>query len=362
MDANDTILRILDLARWAPSGDNTQPWRFEIVSGSRVVVHGFDTREHCIYDLDGRASQISLGALLETVQIAAADSGYTIAIQRRGASETRPTFEVALSLDPAVRPDPLARFIRLRTVQRRALKTRRLRADEKTALEGSLGEGYEARWFEGFRQRYRVARLLFANAKLRLTLREAYEVHRRVIEWGARFSETKIPDQAVGLDPVATRLMQWAMVDWRRVQFFNRYLAGTVLPRLQLDFLPGLACAAHVLIVARSAPTTIDDYIAAGRAVQRFWLTATALGLRHQPSFTPLVFAAYARERRQFSAEPSSLDEAGKVAGALQELIGDPDTIRRAVWLGRLGEGSAPQARSLRLPIDKLLHAPRSGP
>jgi nitroreductase len=22
--------QILDLARWAPSGDNTQPWRFEI--------------------------------------------------------------------------------------------------------------------------------------------------------------------------------------------------------------------------------------------------------------------------------------------------------------------------------------------
>ena len=62
----DPVLEaILDLARWAPSGDNTQPWRFEIKDARRLVVHGFDTRAHCVYDLDGHPSQISLGALLE---------------------------------------------------------------------------------------------------------------------------------------------------------------------------------------------------------------------------------------------------------------------------------------------------------
>ena len=40
---------ILDLARWAPSGDNTQPWRFEIIDETRFVVHGFDTRSDCVY-------------------------------------------------------------------------------------------------------------------------------------------------------------------------------------------------------------------------------------------------------------------------------------------------------------------------
>lgn len=65
------LTEILDLARWAPSGDNTQPWRFEIASDDQVVVHGFDTRQHCVYDLDGHPSQISLGALLETIALAA---------------------------------------------------------------------------------------------------------------------------------------------------------------------------------------------------------------------------------------------------------------------------------------------------
>ena len=45
------IERILDLARWAPSGDNTQPWRFEPVDETRFLIHAHDTRDWCVYDL-----------------------------------------------------------------------------------------------------------------------------------------------------------------------------------------------------------------------------------------------------------------------------------------------------------------------
>ena len=40
---------VLELARWAPSGDNTQPWRFEIRSDTRARIHGYDTRAQCVY-------------------------------------------------------------------------------------------------------------------------------------------------------------------------------------------------------------------------------------------------------------------------------------------------------------------------
>ena len=75
--AAGVVERILDIARWAPSGDNSQPWRFEICSPSHVIVHAFDTRHHCVYDLQGHASQLSVGALLETIRIAASVHGLT---------------------------------------------------------------------------------------------------------------------------------------------------------------------------------------------------------------------------------------------------------------------------------------------
>src|SRR5688572_32817645 len=102
-----TIEQILDLARWAPSGDNTQPWRFEIIGDDHAIIHGFDTREHCVYDLMGHASQMAIGALLETLRIAASGLGLRATVRRLPASDVQPTVEVRLVADAVAMPSPL---------------------------------------------------------------------------------------------------------------------------------------------------------------------------------------------------------------------------------------------------------------
>lgn len=349
------IEQILDQARWAPSGDNTQPWRFEIKGPLHVVVHGSDTRRHCVYDLDGHASQLSHGALLETLSIAASCHGLRADIRRRSESDDEmPLYEIRLITDPEVLPDPLAAVIEKRTVQRRALSTRPLTPGEMAALEASVGEGYRIHWLTGFGARLRTALLMFRNAHLRLTLPEAFETHRRVIEWKARNSMDRVPDQALGVDAFTAGLMRWVMQSWRRVDFFNTWLAGTLAPRLQMDLLPGIACAAHFMIVARRLPQGVDDYLAAGRALQRFWLTATQLGLQLQPEMTPLIFGRYARSDRHFSCLPHAMEEAHGLAERLRILVGESDA-QAAVFMGRIGSGPAPRARSLRLPLERLM-------
>lgn len=348
------IEQILELARWAPSGDNTQPWRFEIVDDNNIVVHGFDTRDHCIYDLGGRPSQISLGALLETISIAATEHGLHAIITRRfEMPETTPTFDVRFVSDQKLKPDPLVTFIPSRSVQRRAMQTRPLRRNEKEALEAAIGEKYTILWLEGTAKRWAAAWLMFNNAKLRLTLPEAYQVHRDIIQWNARYSEDKVPDQALGLDPITLKVMHWVMKSWKRVEFFNTFLAGTLAPRIQMDFIPGIACAGHFVIQAHESPRTIDDYISAGRAVQRFWLTLTQQGLFMQPEMTPLIFSHYSSEGIQFSTALDKQESAQKLSRQLNQLIGEKTTVR-SVFMGRIGAGPAPSARSLRMPLIKL--------
>ena len=354
----DPVLeQILDLARWAPSGDNTQPWRFQVLGPRHVVVHGFDTREHCVYDLDGHPSQLSLGALLESMAIAASSHGLRMAATRRaGLRDTEPTFDVRFEPVTPLAADALFAQLRRRSVQRRPLSTRPLTAAEKAALAGALPDGYQVLWLEGFGPRWASARLMFNNAKLRLTMPEAHRVHRDVIEWRARFSDDRIPDQALGIDPLTARLMRWVMRSWSRVEFFNRYLAGTWAPRLQMDLLPGLACAAHFVLLADAGrgPHSVDDYVAAGRAMQRFWLTATALGLQLQPELTPLIFARYVRERRVFSGARGMRELAHGLAQQTEALLGRSNA-ERAVFMGRIGAGPAPAARSLRRPLRDLM-------
>lgn len=353
MNIPQSIHRILELARWAPSGDNTQCWRFEVAAPDHLVVHAYDTRHDTVYDLDGHPSQISMGALLETIDIAASEQGLRATTVRRADSPLdRPVFDVRFSPDAAVVPSPLLGAIEKRTVQRRAMNTRPLNAAEKEALEACVGPDFAVTWIEGFGPKLKAARLMFNNARLRLTMPEAFEVHRRIIHWNATHSPDKVPDQALGVDKATLKLMKWAMVSWKRMSTINT-LMGTWAPRLQMDLVPGLACAAHFVLKAKRQPETIDDYVQAGRAVQRFWLTLTRLGLYMQPEMTPLIFAKYVRENTPFTREARLHAPARRLQQQGAELIFN-DALH-PVYMGRLGAGPAPVARSQRLDVEQLI-------
>lgn len=347
------VEQILDLARWAPSGDNAQPWRFEVLDELRFVIHGKDTRDHCFYDLDGRPTQLALGALIETAAIAASRHGLRLDAQLLPmADATRPTFDVQLVPQASLAADPLWPAIPERSVHRRPLSRQALTGIQKQALQAAVGPDHEVVFYEGA-QRLAWARLLWANGGLRLRLPEAFDTHRNVIDWGKRFSRTCIPDQALGVDPMTIAVMRSAMASWARVDFMNRWMAGTHMPRLLMDFLPAVACGAHVALIGRHSPSNIADYVTGGRAVQRFWLAASRLGLQHQPAATPLVFARYLREGTRFIANTDEICNTQQLAAKLDLLLdGHSD---RAVWLGRIGYGTSSSSRSARRPLSDLL-------
>lgn len=349
------IADILERARWAPSGDNTQPWRFEVIDDNHLVVHGFDTREHCVYDLDGRPSQLAVGALLETIGLAASAHGRRARISRRlDTQDNHLLFDVYFESDPEIRTDPVVAYIEKRVVQRRAMSTRPITPDQKATLSRALGDSFKVVWFETLAERWRVARLCFDNAKIRLTIPEAYDVHRSVIEWGEVFSEDKIPSRAVGVDPLTERFMHWAMASWQRIAFMNTWLLGDLPPRLQLDMVPGVFCAAHFSLVASSPLHTVDDYIAAGRAMQRFWLTAASLGLFIQPEMTPVIFSRYHRQGTSFTRSGRARLRADKLNLRLIDMMAGQN-VDALFFMGRIGTGPIPRARSTRKPLEKLM-------
>ncbi len=136
------IADILELARWAPSGDNTQPWRFEVIDDHHLIVHAFDTRDHCVYDLDGHPSQIAHGALLETLAIAASAHGLRADVQAptRFAGHAPRLSGGADRRTAALAPDPLLPHIRQRSVQRRPMRTTPLTTAQKQALQDAVGK------------------------------------------------------------------------------------------------------------------------------------------------------------------------------------------------------------------------------
>jgi hypothetical protein len=88
--------------------------------------------------------------------------------------------------------------------------------------------------------------------------------------------------------------------------------------------------------------------------MQRFWLTATHLGLQFQPEMTPLIFASYIRAGIPFTRKRRSLENARRLTSQLDDLIGR-EASECAVYMGRIGYGPVPAARSVRLPLERLI-------
>ena len=243
----------------------------------------------------------------------------------------------------------------MRAVQRRAMGTRALTSSEKTELESALPAGYSLTWFESFDDRLKLAKLNFCNAKTRLTMKEAFYTHRDIIDWHKQFSETKIPEKALGVDWATARLMQWLFKSWDRIEFMNKYFAGTVLPRIQLDFIPSLKSCAHFAIQTDNETKSVDDYVAAGRALQRFWLTTAKLGLGFQPEQTPVIFSKYLRQDIKFTENEAVVLNAEKGRVMFEALVPNAENT---LFLGRLGRGQLPRSRSIRKPLKDLILKP----
>ncbi|MDP2880322.1 MAG: molybdopterin biosynthesis protein MoeY [Azonexus sp.] len=351
----DVLIKILDLVRWAPSGDNTQPWQFEIVADDHIAVHGFDTREHVLYDFDGHPSQMAHGALIETLRIAA--SGFQLASEwhvRSGSPDNAPVYDVLLRSAPDLLADPLLPYIEKRVVQRRPMRMTPLTSEQRNSLSLATGGNYSVQFFEKTSDRIKVARLLWDNAYIRLTCPEAFLVHREIIEWGARFSHDRLPEEAIGVDPMTAKLMKWVMQSWGRVEFFNRYLMGTVAPRIQLDFVPAIACAGHLLLKPRKPLNSLHDYVEAGMAMQRLWLTATSLGLHLQPEMTPVIFRWYAKAGREISAHSKINKKVELMASRFERLV-EASSDQSFAFFCRIGQSVPPKSRSLRKSLSQLL-------
>ena len=352
--------QILDLARWAPSGDNCQPWRFEIAGNDKIKVRILVEGEtNNIYDYaNGQPTLLAAGFLLETMRIAASRFGRSVrwaylGKEDAGNGRTQHLIEVELPRDRALAEDPLLPYLTIRSVDRRPYRMHRMTREQKAELESVLGDELRIEWRESLRERLSFSRLSATATDIRLRLRETYDVHRRILDMNRRFSPDGIPAVAIGFDPLTQRAVRWMMQEWRRLDFANRVLWATAIPRIELDLVPGISCAAW-FVMFRKRPVAPGDEIRsllrAGERLQRFWLTATRLGLAMQPELAPLCFIHYGKSGSPISASSRFSKLKKRAAGCMPE-------ISEVVFLGRIGapKRTAPVGRSIRRSLTELL-------
>ncbi len=354
------VEEILNAARWAPSGDNSQPWRFQLLGNDGVIVRVSDESDHDVYEYrNAEPTLISTGMLLESMRLAATARGRGIECQYDGLKDRRHQITVRF---PSIRTetDPLYSYLTLRSVDRRPYRMRRLTSSEIAALEQALGSEFAVDWHHEIGVRWKIAKLGAQATDIRLRIPEAFAIHKRVIDWDHDHSPAGIPARAAGLDAMSTILMRWAMQDWSRMQWLNRF-GGAFMAALQMDYLPGLASAAFFTIRFRDGPPAPHDrpvaLLRAGQGIQRFWLTATKLRLAVHPGLAVLAFAHYGDISASFTADPAMQAKAKTLAADLRRTLANSENL---IFIGRIGE-PRPRVtlqRSTRRPLPDLMDRP----
>jgi molybdopterin/thiamine biosynthesis adenylyltransferase len=353
----DPIDEILHAARWTPSGDNEQPWRFEKLGNQTILVHlaAKDTRNVYHYR-DDEPNVLAVGMLLESLRIAASAHGRTTQWRvEPGYDPLR--VHVQFVIDGTIGSDPLYAALGQRSVDRNRYRARPLTEVERLTLEASLRGGLQIDWHQTLGARWRFSRLSALATDIRLRAPETFHVHQSIIDWNTSLSPQKIPARALGLGTTTLRIMHWAMHDWQRTKILNRF-AGTGSAALQMDYIPILSSSAVFTLRFHTTGQDrrgTDELLRAGMCLQRFWLTAANLGLALQPACAVLIFAHYGENEASFTADESVQAKAKRLAQMFRLVLG-ADTANY-VFMGRIGEPLSRMGvvRSVRRPVNELM-------
>ena len=254
-------------------------------------------------------------------------------------------------------------MVTARSVDRRPYRTTPLTSAQKAALAAALGADLELRWFETPPERRQIARLNGWATDIRLRIPEAYRVHQADPRLGARLQPRRRAGsggraQSAGGagDALADARLE---ADGRRQSLFRHDVVVAARAR------PGArAFRRRAFRRAAEASGHLDDPAATlriGQALQRFWLTATQLGLVMQPALATICFALYGMQGRVFTQDAGILRKAEALARALAEAV--PGGAPAIAFIGRIGEPRSRriQARSVRRPLSELMQREEAG-
>lgn len=343
------IKEILDLSRWAPSADNSQPWRFELIDDTQARIHGLIDQTR-IYDYYGSVSQFSIGCLLETIRIAATSHRYPVTIRKSADSTPRHLiYDVILEVSKTIEKDPLADQIIKRVTNRFPLSRQLLSTEEKKMLENSIPSEWKIAWFESFSEKKQIAQQMYAFDLM------ATPATSGIIEWNVNHSKSRLPDESLGLDPLNLAMARWIFKSPVRTKWFMDYLGGKYLSAFLGFFLPAMLCSGHFTLISPHPLISEDDYVEAGKIFQRLWLTAANQNLYLQLESGPIIFSRYVRDNTPFTENQKLRQKAGKLAKRFEAFF-TKDIASRVLMLVRYGRGSPPHSRAIRLSLDELLY------
>jgi hypothetical protein len=279
----------IEQAVLAPSSHNTQPWRFGL-DGDAVELYADRSRALPVVDPNGRELVMSCGAALLNLELAIAHVGREPEVTLFP-EPSDPDLLARVRLGGQRAPDPAGDVLFREIAQRRTNRRKFLSRDVPDEVTADLRT---AAWGDGVRL------VAVTEAATRRALAELVgeadlaqfgdgRFRRELASWVTSNGSTRadgIPGYALGYGNLSSRFVPLAV----RTLDLGRSQAVKSLR---------LARSASVLALVVTDGDHLEDWLAAGKALQRVLLTASAAGLAvslmNQPLEIPLMRAEVRR-------------------------------------------------------------------
>jgi molybdopterin/thiamine biosynthesis adenylyltransferase len=346
---DDFVEMVAAAANLAPSGGNTQPWRFE-ADELELRFHLVRERTSTL-DLRYRGSYVAIGAALFNARVAAAARGRLGHVEIR-ADATPDDLVARLHFGTAIDLTIAELFPGL--WRRRSNRHHGTPGTIPESAVASLQKAVEA---EGARLTCVVEPSVIETCAALLAESDRL---RNLSPWlhQEMMSELRWP----GYDDLSTG------IDVRTLELDSGDIAKLAVAR-RADIMEQLAAwnagralgditRARVRSSGAIAVVTVDGeepgaYVRAGAAVERLWLEAEQLGLAVQPVSPVFIYATEEADYRALMPAPFT-ESLAQLARSFREALGiTPDTPLGLVL--RLHYAPAPTFRSARLPIAEVL-------
>lgn len=350
----DKVRNWIQLAAYAPSGDNSQPWDVKLEANHDEIalflsLNEATRRETSFFDYEFCASYLSLGAFAQNFELLASVEGFLI----NGVEEEEGRFVLKFSKTSESHKDPgeVAELIKRRRTDRSPYKRMPLPGDALHSLSAAAGKmhlhQYTGAKISEFAQLFTVLdRARYQNVQL-------YNEFLGKLRFGLENEQFRdgLRDKTLGV-PLPSL---WFL---RLLRFLQPIRAVHILFFLGLERVMAFfgcklliqnSAAVFVLIGHEDTPL---GWFKLGQTFQRIWLETTRYGFSLQPLGTTLFL--YRLERSAARALPSGFSDRelaifSHVARRMHAAFGL--SFDRPLIAFRVGRGNAIGQTSLRRPV-----------
>lgn len=358
----NTITELVEAAIWAPTGGNSQPWKW-VYQHDVLFLFLDKVRATSFLDFRSAGAYLGLGAATENLVLQAHKLGYEVHVKKfpeANNDKLVASFHFFRSADDTYLPlapksfDGLADVIRKRETNRLLRKRMPLQAGSIPSLQdiAATAQGVELLVVDDANKMDAIGSMIAQADRLLITHKHGHHGFVHEIRWSEE--EAKRTGDGVDLatlDLSAGEAAGFKMArNWSVVKTLNQWGGGSVFEQSSKKAVAGASAMGLITLPELNE----KNYYEAGKAIERIWLQCTQSGIAFQP-MTGLPFMIYrAIEGQGEDLTDKNVQTLTKLNAELRQTFGLKDD-RKPAFLFRMFIAEEARVKAYRRPVADVL-------